>query len=81
MFAAGRKTTPLSLITAPSSAFVRSFVLKAGFRDGLAGFSIAAFAAHHAFLKHLLLYEMQTNDAKKGDGEKGKSGNGESETG
>jgi glycosyltransferase involved in cell wall biosynthesis len=62
MFAAGRRTTPLALITAPSSAFVRSFLLKAGFRDGLAGFSIAAFAAHHAFLKHLLLYEMQTKD-------------------
>jgi hypothetical protein len=29
------------------------------FRDGLAGFTIASFAAHHAFLKHLMLWEKQ----------------------
>ncbi len=59
MYEAGRRTTPLRLALAGPSAFVRSFLLKRGFRDGLAGFSIAAFAAHHAFLKHLLLWEKQ----------------------
>jgi len=34
-------------------------ILKAGFRDGLAGLSIASFAAHHAFLKNIMLWEMQ----------------------
>lgn len=61
MFERGRRTTPLSLALAAPAAFTRSYLLKAGFRDGLAGFSIAAFAAHHAFLKHLLLWEMQKN--------------------
>jgi glycosyltransferase involved in cell wall biosynthesis len=59
MFESGRRTTPLKVAAAGPSAFVRSFVLKGGFRDGLAGLSIAHFAAHHAFLKHLMLWEMQ----------------------
>ena len=59
MHEAGRRTTPLKVAVAAPSAFIRSFVLKGGFRDGLAGFAIAGFAAHHAFLKHLLLWEKQ----------------------
>lgn len=55
----GRRTTPVKIATAAPSAFIRSFVLKGGFRDGLAGLSIASFAAHHAFLKNLLLWEKQ----------------------
>jgi len=59
MFEEGRRTSVGKITTAAPAAFVRSFVLKGGFRDGLAGFSIASFAAHHAFLKHLMLWEMQ----------------------
>lgn len=65
MFEAGRRTTTLKLATAAPSAFVRSFVLKGGFRDGLAGLAIARFAAHHAFLKHLMLWEMQEGVNRK----------------
>ena len=59
MFEEGRRTSTLTIATAAPSAFIRSLILKAGFRDGLAGLSIASFAAHHAFLKHLMLWEMQ----------------------
>lgn len=59
MFEAGRRTSALKIATAAPLAFLRSYVLKAGFRDGLAGLSIASFAAHHAFLKHLMLSEIQ----------------------
>lgn len=59
MFEEGRRTSTFSIATAAPSAFIRSLILKAGFRDGLAGLSIASFAAHHAFLKHLMLWEMQ----------------------
>ncbi len=41
-------------------AFVQ---LHPGFRDWLAGFTIARFAAHNSFLKHLMLWELQ-NDSK-----------------
>jgi glycosyltransferase involved in cell wall biosynthesis len=59
MFEEGRRTSTLSIASAAPSAFIRSLILKAGFRDGLAGLSIASFAAHHAFLKHLMLWELQ----------------------
>ena len=62
MFEAGRRTSSLRVATAAPAAFARSFILKGGFRDGLAGLAIARFAAHHAFLKHLMLWEMQKGD-------------------
>jgi glycosyltransferase involved in cell wall biosynthesis len=61
MFEAGRRTSVIEIAAAAPAAFVRSYFLKAGFRDGLAGLSIASFAAHHAFLKHLMLWEMSQN--------------------
>jgi glycosyltransferase involved in cell wall biosynthesis len=64
MFESGRRTSRLRIITAGKFAFIRSYLLKGGFRDGLAGFAIARFAAHHAFLKHLMLWEMQKNSDK-----------------
>ncbi len=58
MLAEGRRTSPIKIALAGPLAFFRSYLLKAGFLDGLPGFAIAGFAAHHAFLKHLLLWEM-----------------------
>ena len=62
MFEAGRRTSAFKIATAAPATFVRSWLLKAGWRDGLAGLSIASFAAHHAFLKHLLLWELQQKE-------------------
>ena len=64
-FEAGRRTSPLRIATAAPAAFTRSFILKGGFRDGLAGLAIARFAAHHAFLKHVMLWEMQEGVNRK----------------
>ncbi len=65
MFEAGRRTSTLKIATAAPFAFLRSYVLRAGFCDGLAGLSIASFAAHHAFLKHLMLSEMQKKEVSR----------------
>jgi hypothetical protein len=62
MFEEGRRTSVLGVASAGPSAFIRSFILKGGFRDGFAGFTIASFAAHNAFLKHLMLWEKQATD-------------------
>ncbi len=62
MFADGRRTGPVRVAGAGAAAFVRSYFLKLGFLDGFPGYCIAKFAAHHAFLKHLLLYERQQNE-------------------
>jgi len=59
MYESGRATSRFQVIMAGPIAFLRSYVLKLGFLDGFPGFCIARFAAYHAYLKHLLLLEMQ----------------------
>jgi len=58
----GKRTSTLQMTAAGPLAFVRSFILKGGFRDGRAGLTIAKLAAHHASLKHSLLYQLQNRD-------------------
>lgn len=65
MFERGRKTSRLKIFTAGLTAFLQTYILKLGFLDGFAGFCIARFAAHHAFLKHLFLWEMQQSPKPK----------------
>ena len=65
MYERGRKTSVLNIAFAGFVAFFRTYFIKAGFLDGFAGFCIARFAAHHAFLKHLLLWEMQNKDKER----------------
>jgi glycosyltransferase involved in cell wall biosynthesis len=62
MFEDGKRTSKPKIFFAGFVAFIRTYFLKLGFLDGVAGFCIARFAAHHAFLKHLLLWELQTAD-------------------
>jgi len=63
MYERGRRTNALKIAFAGPIAFASTYLLKGGFLDGMPGFSIARFAAHHAFLKHILLREMQNGDA------------------
>ena len=58
----GKRTTRLQSSVAGPLAFLRSFVLKGGWRDGRAGFTIARFAARHAALKHSILHELQRSE-------------------
>jgi glycosyltransferase involved in cell wall biosynthesis len=67
MFEEGRRTSVLGVASAGPAAFIRSLILKGGLRDGFAGFTIASFAAHHAFLKHLLLWETQNKPTDNTD--------------
>ena len=59
MFAIGKRTSRFTIAIAGMLAFISSYFLKAGFLDGLPGYCIARFAAHHAFMKHLCLWELQ----------------------
>jgi glycosyltransferase involved in cell wall biosynthesis len=72
MFEDGRRTSRSRIFFAGLLAFVQTYFLKLGFLDGFAGFCIARFAAHHAFLKHLLLWELQT-EGEKPETETGKT--------
>jgi (heptosyl)LPS beta-1,4-glucosyltransferase len=65
----GKLTSRWQIMLAGPAAFLRSFLLKGGFRDGRAGLTIANFAWHHASLKHSILYNLQNqqrDDAAKG---------------
>jgi glycosyltransferase involved in cell wall biosynthesis len=59
MFADGKRTSRAALALAGPLTYLRSLVLKGGWRDGRAGLTIAKLAAHHAALKHEILYEIQ----------------------
>jgi glycosyltransferase involved in cell wall biosynthesis len=59
MWREGKRTSALQSLVAGPAAFIRSFILKGGFRDGAAGLTIARLAAYHASLKHSLLRERQ----------------------
>ncbi len=61
MYREGKRTSRISAAVAGPSAFLRSYILKGGFRDGSAGLTIAKFAAQHATLKHKLLRELQSS--------------------
>lgn len=72
MLREGKRTSSLQAAVAGPSAFVRSYILKSGFRDGSAGLMIAKFAARHASLKHKLLLDLQ-NTCQKPDREGGQA--------
>jgi glycosyltransferase involved in cell wall biosynthesis len=60
----GKRTSHLQMAAAGPLAFLRSYVLKGGWRDGAAGMTIAKLAAHHASLKHSILYELQSHGSE-----------------
>jgi (heptosyl)LPS beta-1,4-glucosyltransferase len=61
----GKRTSVWRKAVAGPAAFLRSFLLKGGWRDGRAGLTIANFAWRHAALKHAILYDLQ--NAHRGD--------------
>ena len=55
----GKRVTTLSLLWSPVMAFIRAYVFRRGFLDGIPGLAIAFFAAHYVFLKGIKLWERQ----------------------
>jgi hypothetical protein len=65
MFRDGKRTSAWRAAVAGPAAFLRSFLLKGGFRDGRAGLTIANFAWLHASLKHAILSGLQNQKEEK----------------
>jgi glycosyltransferase involved in cell wall biosynthesis len=65
MFERGTRTTSFKVATVGFTTFFQTYFLRLGFLDGFAGFCIARFAAHHAFMKYLLLWEMSRENSGK----------------
>ena len=56
LFANGKKTSLLNILVRPGWAFFRSYIIRAGFLDGLFGLVIAKQISQMTFLKHIKLY-------------------------
>lgn len=59
----GRRAGALDLVVHPPLAFLRNYVLRAGIRDGIAGFTVSTLNAYYVFLKFAKLRELQARDA------------------
>jgi glycosyltransferase involved in cell wall biosynthesis len=57
--ARNKRATLTRLLFQPLLVFLRSYVLKQGFRDGIPGLVISSFAAYYVFLKYAKLWEKQ----------------------
>src|SRR6185503_19749832 len=61
MHEAGRRAGPFDLIVHPAAAFLRNYVLRRGFMDGMAGLTVSAVNAYSVFLKFAKLWELEGN--------------------
>ena len=59
IFKKGRKVSGLTLFFKPIGAFLRSYILKQGFRDGIPGLIIAMQTAYGVFFKYAKVWEMR----------------------
>jgi len=57
--ARGRRARVSDLVLRPPARFLRAYLLKRGFLDGVPGLVIAAATAFHVFLKYAKLWEME----------------------
>jgi glycosyltransferase involved in cell wall biosynthesis len=59
LFERGRRARVSDLCLRPLWRFVRAYLLKGGFRDGVPGFVVAAVTGFHVFLKYAKLWELE----------------------
>lgn len=57
MYQAGRKFRMWDLLTRPLARFIKGYIIKGGFLDGLRGFIIAIIVAHGVAIKYAKLWE------------------------
>lgn len=70
--AAGVRAGLGGLLLHPAGKFVRMYLLRAGFLDGVPGFAVAVSGAYYVFLKYAKLWEMQNARARPGGGADGR---------
>ncbi len=59
LYSRGKRCSLSQLLGSPIAAFLRTYLLKAGFLDGVQGCLIACFAAYYNFLKYARLWELE----------------------
>ncbi|MDQ3011180.1 MAG: glycosyltransferase family 2 protein [Acidobacteriota bacterium] len=56
----GKRVRAIDLLILPAAAFIRTYLLKQGFRDGVPGLVVAIFTAYGVFLKYAKVWEKRT---------------------
>ena len=59
MFESGRRASAVDLLAHPPAAFLRNYLLRGGFTDGMPGLTISLVNAYSVLLKFAKLWEMQ----------------------
>ena len=74
MHGAGRRAGPLQIAGHPPFAFLRNYLLRGGFRDGVPGLIISTLNAYYVFLKFSKLWQIQhsTDSAEHPTGSAGR---------
>ena len=70
LFLEGRPARWRDLTLRPPARFVRAYMLKQGFRDGVPGFVIAAVTGFYVFLKYAKLWERERRPGSRPTGSK-----------
>ena len=64
MYESGRRASAVDLLMHPPAAFLRNYVLRGGFADGVAGLTISLVNAYSVLLKFAKLWEMQQSNSQ-----------------
>lgn len=65
LFERGRRATAMRMLGKPVARFLKQYVLKQGFRDGLAGLMLCGLSATSVFLRYAKLWVMWRKDAPR----------------
>jgi glycosyltransferase involved in cell wall biosynthesis len=66
MYEAGRSAGAFDLLLHPSAAFLRNYILRRGFMDGIAGLVISLMNSYSVMLKFAKLWELQRQEGHSG---------------
>ena len=66
MLTAGRTFSCLDLLLRPPARFVKEYIFKRGFADGMPGLVIAVSTMYYVFIKYAKLWELQKGLKGKG---------------
>jgi glycosyltransferase involved in cell wall biosynthesis len=79
MYENGRRAGWLQIATYPAAAFLRNYIAKGGFREGVPGLIISSMNAYYVFLKFARLWELQRTPELQPDTSSSKPRNGRPE--
>lgn len=61
LFSKGKRTSISDILLRPAGIFIKMYLIKAGFLDGIHGFILAVFSSSYVFTKYCKLWEIERN--------------------